>query len=260
MRTIIFSLCAACLLFAGGLWGQSGSQTAQEPTTQNPQTQSPAQTQSQPQSQSEQQPADTNTQPKKLKKLSGKLVDAPCMVKGLSSMQGGGANSPGNTAEPAPGATQAPKGNSFAGSGDPGQVAGQAQPGAQGQSPAGQAQPPGAQGPSTPAQYPSAGQQGPAISGPTPAERAAEQCPATASTTAFGLITDGKFVKLDDQGNSKATEAIKSATLKEGKAPKAKIKGTLEGDTVRVAEIQVKGQRSSGSQNRQGQGQGSPGK
>ena len=168
-------------------------------------------------------------------------------------MQGGG------TSSPAPATTaQPPRGNSFAGSSDPGQTAGQGQPGAQGQSPAGQA-PPGAQAPSAPGQNPYPGQQGPAPSGPTPAEKLTQQCPATSSTTAFGLVLgDGKFVKLDDQGNSKASEAIKATALKEGKAPKAKVKGTVEGDTVKVAEIQVKGQRSSGSQDHAGQG--SPGK
>jgi hypothetical protein len=254
MRKIIFSLCAWSLLFAGGLLAQNATQPAQEPTGPSQQTQNPPQTQAQPQSQSEQQPAETNEQPKKLKKLSGKLVDLPCMEKGLSSMEGGGPSSPGpaTTAQP-------PKGNSFAGSSSPAQTAGQGQPGAQGQNPAGQAQPPGAQAPTAPGENPYPGQQGPAASGPTPAEKQAQQCPATASTTAFGLVLgDGKFVKLDDQGNSKASEAIKTTTLKEGKAPKAKVKGTVEGDMVKVADIQVKGQRSSGSQNRQGQA--SPGK
>jgi hypothetical protein len=47
-------------------------------------------------------------------------------------------------------------------------------------------------------------------------------------------------VVLDDEGNTKAADAVKATALKEGKAPKAQVRGTLEGTTVKVSEIRVK--------------------
>jgi len=249
MRKVFLSVCAVSLLAWGAFLAEGATQSAQQPSSPAQQPQNATQGQAQPQSQSEQQPAEMNGQPKKLKKISGKLVDAPCMEKGLSSTQGGGTSSPspGTTAQP-------PQGNSFAGQSGGSPQGGQAQPGAQGQTPGAQGQTPPGETPSVPGQNPYPNQQGAVPSGPSPAEQQSKQCPATASTTAFGLVTgDGKFVKLDDQGNSKASEAIKTATLKEGKAPKAKIKGTMEGDMVKVGEIQLKGQRSSGTAPREGQ-------
>ena len=249
MRKIIFSLCAMGLLSWGTLLAQSGAQSAQNPSSQDQQGQTPPQGRAEPQSQAEQQPAATNAKAKKdhLKKMSGKLVDAPCMEKGLSSMQGGQHSQPSQAAP-----AQAPRGEGFEGD--------RGEPQAGAQQPAGPGQAPGGPGRQTmpgdtqpnPGQAPYPGQQAP--TGPSPAERAAKQCPASSSTTTFGLVlSDGKFVKLDDQGNTKASEAIKNTAMKEGKAPKAQAKGTLEGDTIRVADIRIKGEKASASSTAQRQ-------
>jgi hypothetical protein len=54
------------------------------------------------------------------------------------------------------------------------------------------------------------------------------------------VLSDGNFVILDDESNAKAGEALKAITLKQGKAPKAQVRGTLKGETVKVAEIRIK--------------------
>jgi hypothetical protein len=51
------------------------------------------------------------------------------------------------------------------------------------------------------------------------------------------LLTDGKFVKFDEAGNEKALAALK-ATKKE-KDLKAKVTGTLENDTIKVASVEI---------------------
>ena len=76
---------------------------------------------------------------------------------------------------------------------------------------------------------------------------AAKQCVATASTQTFGLaLSDGKVVKFDQEGDAKASEAVKETTVQPGKKIKAKVTGTMEdNDTVKVASVEVKGKRSS---------------
>jgi hypothetical protein len=82
----------------------------------------------------------------------------------------------------------------------------------------------------------------------------AKQCIATVTTTVFGLVLpEGQVVKLDDEGNAKAGEALKAVTVEPGKRVKAKVTGTLQGgDRVKVASVEIKGKRSSPASATQG--------
>ena len=64
------------------------------------------------------------------------------------------------------------------------------------------------------------------------------KCAVSCAKGGYGLVlSDGKFVKLDEGGNAKALTVLKS-TSKE-KDLKAKISGTLDGDTVKVSSIEL---------------------
>ena len=64
------------------------------------------------------------------------------------------------------------------------------------------------------------------------------KCAVGCAKSGYGLVlSDGKFVKLDEGGNAKALAALK-ATSKE-KDLKAKITGTLDGQTVQVESIEL---------------------
>jgi len=65
-----------------------------------------------------------------------------------------------------------------------------------------------------------------------------KKCALGCAKSGFGLVTsDGKFVKFDEAGNAKALAALK-ATGKE-KDLKAKVEGTLDGETVQVGSIAI---------------------
>ena len=72
-------------------------------------------------------------------------------------------------------------------------------------------------------------------------------CDPTSSTASFALSVSGKNYKLDDAGNAKAVAAIKSrdqsskgaGAAAAGNAITAKVTGTLEGQVIKVEEIQV---------------------
>jgi len=65
-----------------------------------------------------------------------------------------------------------------------------------------------------------------------------KKCALGCAKSGFGLVTsDGKFVKFDEAGNAKALAALK-VTGKE-KDLKAKVDGTLDGDTVQVSKIVI---------------------
>jgi hypothetical protein len=236
IRRLIFSCCAAGVLVCGALLAETGGFFAQNASAAglSQQNQDAVQGGTPQQNQSEQQPQTKESKKEHLKKLSGKLVDAPCMEKGLSS-GGGGAGSKDQAGPQASNAvTSAPLAQSrFLG--QAGQTPGQAPQVGAGATTSG-TQP--GQPPRLPRdQYPN---QGPPP-GPTPAEKQAHFCPATPGTTSFGLVlSDGKFVILDDESNAKAGEALKATTLKQGKAPKAQLRGTLKGGTVKVEEIRIK--------------------
>ncbi len=64
------------------------------------------------------------------------------------------------------------------------------------------------------------------------------KCAIGCAKSGYGLVlSDGKFVKLDEAGNAKALAALK-ATSKE-KDLKAKVTGTMDGDTVQVESIDL---------------------
>ena len=88
IRRLIFSGCAAGVIVCGALLAETGSFFAQNSSATGPSQQNQGGTQQQ--NQSEQQPQAKETKKEHLKKLSGKLVDAPCMEKGLSSGAGAG--------------------------------------------------------------------------------------------------------------------------------------------------------------------------
>jgi hypothetical protein len=76
-------------------------------------------------------------------------------------------------------------------------------------------------------------------------DNAARQCAASASTQVFGLVLSGaQIVKFDNDGNAKASEALKEVTVPAGKKVKARVTGMMEHrDTVKVASIELKGKR-----------------
>src|SRR5437764_10227513 len=68
---------------------------------------------------------------------------------------------------------------------------------------------------------------------------AANACEPTASTVSFGIETsDGKVLKLDSAGNTKAAEAMKTNAGKSGL--QATVTGSLDGQTVKVESIDIK--------------------
>ncbi len=65
-----------------------------------------------------------------------------------------------------------------------------------------------------------------------------KSCSVSCAAGGYGLVlSDGKFVKFNETGNSKALAAIK-ATTKE-KDLKAKVTGTLDGEVINVTAIEI---------------------
>jgi len=171
-------------------------------------------------------PAGNEKQPKaeKLKHWIGSLVDTGCMVKEMSSISASGG------AGPSPNLSH------------------WMQAGQQGQRPMG----PGQGNPTGPAGQnreinPDLSQgQAAQMARASMIDQAAKRCTPTASTQAFGLaLSDGRVVNFDGEGNAKASEALKEVSVQPGKKVKAKVAGTLEGETVKVASVEIKGKRSS---------------
>jgi hypothetical protein len=72
-----------------------------------------------------------------------------------------------------------------------------------------------------------------------PSGKAANACEPTASTAAFGIeLSDGKVLKLDSAGNTKAAEAMKTNAGKS--SLQATVTGSLDGQTVKVETIEIK--------------------
>jgi hypothetical protein len=78
-------------------------------------------------------------------------------------------------------------------------------------------------------------------------EKGAKPCDATAATTTFAVNVSGKVYKLDDGGNAKAAEAIKSRADRSADPSKAttgeiaaRVSGTMEGQTIKVESIEVR--------------------
>jgi hypothetical protein len=75
--------------------------------------------------------------------------------------------------------------------------------------------------------------------------KTAKSCEATTSTSVFLLEASGKVYRLDPNGNTKATEAIKSRADRSANpaapagAVNAKVDGTMEGDVLHVETIEL---------------------
>jgi hypothetical protein len=64
------------------------------------------------------------------------------------------------------------------------------------------------------------------------------KCAIGCAKSGYGLVlSDGKFLKLNESGNAKALAALK-ATTKE-KDLKAKVTGTVDGDVIQVQSIEL---------------------
>lgn len=64
------------------------------------------------------------------------------------------------------------------------------------------------------------------------------QCNLNCAKGGFGLVlADGKFLKFNETGNSKALAALKASSKE--KDLKAKVAGKLEGDVIRVESIEI---------------------
>src|SRR5258707_15647159 len=77
-------------------------------------------------------------------------------------------------------------------------------------------------------------------------EKGAKPCDATSTTAAFAVNVSGKVYKLDEAGNAKAAEAIKSRADRAADPSKptsgeiaAKVTGTMDGQTIKVESIEV---------------------
>lgn len=235
-KDIAIASLATTLLFWGRGLAQQSAQT--QPSTEQPShnvqapatpasptsTENPATTPSPPDSQGAQKRA------AKEKHWSGSLVDVTCMAKVISAGRGAGSSETSSKPDVphfmSPGVNPSP------------------QMGPRTGGPMGPAQGPA----TTPDQYPVGS---PDTSQPDSAQMAkaekvddaAKQCVPTASTQTFGLaLSDGQVMKFDDQGNAKASEAVKDTAAQPGKKVKAKVTGTMDdNDTVKVASVEVKG-------------------
>jgi hypothetical protein len=77
-------------------------------------------------------------------------------------------------------------------------------------------------------------------------QKGAAACAPTAATTAFAVQSAGKVYKLDDTGNAKASEALKSRADRSAdpnstmsSAVVVKISGTKDGDTIKVETLAI---------------------
>lgn len=64
------------------------------------------------------------------------------------------------------------------------------------------------------------------------------KCALGCAKSGFGIVlSDGKFVKFDDQGNTKTVAMLESAS--KDKDLKVKVSGKLAGDTIQVESISL---------------------
>lgn len=80
------------------------------------------------------------------------------------------------------------------------------------------------------------------------AQQANAACAPTASTTSFAIQVSGKMLKLDADGNQKASDALKASNTSADRAKDpnaqdgqvmAKVEGTLSGEELKVQTIQI---------------------
>ena len=66
-----------------------------------------------------------------------------------------------------------------------------------------------------------------------------KSCALGCAKSGFGVVTaDGKFLKLDEAGNSKALAALKSSSKE--KDLKVTVSGDLDGETIKVNSLEMK--------------------
>ena len=65
------------------------------------------------------------------------------------------------------------------------------------------------------------------------------KCAVGCAKSGYGVVTaDGKFLKLDEAGNSKALAALKASSKE--KDLKVTVAGELEGETIKVSSLELK--------------------
>lgn len=65
-----------------------------------------------------------------------------------------------------------------------------------------------------------------------------KKCAVGCAKSGYGLmLSDGKFVKLDEEGNTKALAALKA--YEKDTDLKATVSGTLDGDVIKVSSIDM---------------------
>jgi hypothetical protein len=66
-----------------------------------------------------------------------------------------------------------------------------------------------------------------------------KKCALGCAKSGFGVVTaDGKFLKLDEAGNSKALAALKASSKE--KDLKVTVAGDLDGETIKVSSLELK--------------------
>ncbi len=66
----------------------------------------------------------------------------------------------------------------------------------------------------------------------------AKSCLMGCAKSGLGIVlSDGKFVKFDEEGNVKALAALKASS--KDKDLKGKVTGTLDGDVLKVATVEI---------------------
>lgn len=64
------------------------------------------------------------------------------------------------------------------------------------------------------------------------------QCAVGCAKGGFGLVlSDGKFLKFDETGNSKALATLKASTKE--KDLKTRVTGSLDGDVIKVESVEI---------------------
>lgn len=62
-------------------------------------------------------------------------------------------------------------------------------------------------------------------------------CLLKCASSGYGIVTDGKWVKLDKAGNEKALAALKATKKKDH--VRADVTGELKGDTIQVSSLTI---------------------
>jgi hypothetical protein len=80
----------------------------------------------------------------------------------------------------------------------------------------------------------------------TAEKKSGAECAPTSSTSSFALVlADGKIVKLDAAGNTKAADALKNSADRskdpdKKAAVRASVTGSMSGDMIQVESLEVK--------------------